>query len=237
MSKSIQQFQAENVSDADITEHLANRYPDGEGGTSVRPNYIFQDTLENTETGAAAKYGKDQLQNVVKALIDETKGLSKNLRLTRTNLGITEDATDTQFTQEQVTLIRTSIASLLATNMINQLREMARDGMARIVITDGEIMTKLTFNITTTDLQEKKTQNYNKNVNKTQIGGSGRGFWWRVKASTDNTNINVNSMNEKSFDSTTMSTEMIGQVKIRFKTESFPPYEPSATPDETTQTN
>ncbi len=236
LSKSIQQFQAENVSDADITEHLTNRYPDGEGSTSVRPNYIFQDTMEDTETGATAKLGKDRLQDTVRALIDETKGLSKNLKLTRTNLGIAEDAMDIQFNQEQVTLIRTSIASLLATNMIAQLREMARDGMARIVITDGEIMTKLTFNITTTELQEKEKQNYNKNVNKTKIGGGGRGLWWRVKASTDNTNININSMNEKSFDSTTMSTEMIGQVKIRFKTESFPPYVPSTAPEETTET-
>ena len=236
LSKSIQQFQAENVSDADISEHLANRYPDGEGGTSVRPNYIFKDTLENTETGASAIYGKDRLQDVVRALIYETKGLRQDLRLTRTNLGIAVDATDTQFSQEQITSIRTSIASLLATNMIDRLREMARDGMARIVITDGEIMTKLTFNITTTELQEKKKQNYNKNTNRTEIGGNGKGLWWSAKGSTDNTNINIKSMNETSFDSTTMSTEMIGQVKIRFKTESFPPYVPSTYPDDTTQT-
>lgn len=236
LSKSIQQFQAENVSDADITQHLANRYPDGEGGTSVRPNFTFPQISPNSETGTVEQTPKGQFYQLVKALINETKGLTKGLNLTEQTLNLADDTSF--FNQTQVETIRNSIASLLATNMIDQLREMARDGMARIVITDGEIMTKLTFNITTTELQEKKKQNYNKNTNHTQIGGGARFLWWGVKASTDNTNININSMNEKSFDSATMSTEMIGQVKIRFKTESFPPYVPPTTPeDESSQTS
>ena len=104
--------------------------------------------------------------------------------------------------------------------------------MARIVVTDGEIMSKLTFNLSTTEIQQKQQSNYNENLNRTQVGAGGNGFWWKVKASTDNTNLNVNSMNEQTFDSTLMSTEMIGQVKIRFKTESFPPYvAPQAPPE------
>jgi hypothetical protein len=233
LSKSIQQFQVENVSDAQITAHLANRYPDGEGSTSVRPGYTFPDIPEDTETGAAGKTSNEQLQNVVNALINETQGLRRELRLTRELIGITRDATDiTQFTQEQVATIRTSIGGLLATNMLGQLREMARDGMARIVITDGEIMTKLTFNVSTNELQERKKENYNRNLNRTQVSGGVNAAFWKFNASTDNTNLNVNSMNESSFDSTTMSTEMIGQVKLRFKTESFPPYVPPTPPEE-----
>jgi hypothetical protein len=233
LSKSIQQFQVENVSDAQITAHLADRYPDGEGGTAVRPGYTFQDVPEDTETGAAGKTANEQLQNMVNALISETQGLRRDLRLSRDTIGIAQDATDAvQFTGEQVTTIRSSIGGLLATNMIAQLREMARDGMARIVVTDGEIMTRLTFNVTTNELQERKRENYNRNLNRTQVSGGVNAGFWKFNASTDNTNLNVNSMNESSFDSTTMSTEMIGQVKLRFKTESFPPYVPSTPPDE-----
>jgi hypothetical protein len=225
LSKSIKQFQIENVSDAQIGQHLAERYPDGQGGTSVRPGYTFADIPANEETGAAPKRGDEQLSSVVQALITETRSLvGQNLNLTLDKLNISPG--DTSFDTTQVQKIRESIGALLATNMVEQLRQMARDGMARIVITEGEIMTKLTFNITTNELQEKQKQNYNQNINRTQIGGGAGGLWWKVKASTDNTNINVNSMNEKSFDQTTMSTEMIGQVKVRFKTESFPPYVP-----------
>lgn len=233
LSKSIQQFQVENVSDAQITDHLATRYPDGEGGTSVRPGYTFTDIPEDTETGATGKTANEQVQNVVTALVNETQRLSKDLRLSRDLIGIPQDATNvTQFTAEQVATIRKSIGGLLASNMISQLRELARDGMARIVITDGEILTKLTFNVSTNELQERKKENYNRNLNRTQVSGGVNGAFWKFNASTDNTNLNVNSMNESSFDSTTMSTEMIGQVKLRFKTESFPPYVPPTPPDE-----
>ncbi len=233
LEKSIEQFQTENVSDAQIGQHLAERYPDGKGGTSVRPGYTFADIPQNQETGALGKSSTEQLSSVVQALIIETKDLNKQeLDLTPERLNISSGATS--FDATQVQTIRKSIGTLLATNMIDQLRRMAQDGMARIVITDGEIMTKLTFNITTNDLQEKQQQNYNQNTNRTQIGGSAGALWWKVKASTDNTNLNVNAMNEKSFDQTTMSTEMIGQVKVRFKTESFRPYTPSTPASEAT---
>lgn len=231
LSKSIQQFQAENVSDAHVTDYLAGRYPDGEGGTAVRPGFTFPDIPEDAETGAAGKTGNEQLQSAVDALVNETQRLGKELRLSRSVLSIAQDDTNTtQFSKEQVLTIRKSIGGLLATNMIGQLREMAREGMARIVVTDGEIMTKLTFNITTNELQERKKENYNRNLNRTQVGGGIKTPLWNFSANTDNTNLNINSINESSFDSTTMSTEMIGQVRIRFKTESFPSYVPSATP-------
>ncbi|MEZ4659519.1 MAG: hypothetical protein R2911_18320 [Caldilineaceae bacterium] len=231
LSKSIQQFQAENISDAHVTDYLAGRYPDGEGGTAVRPGFTFPDIPEDAETGAAGKTGNQQLQDAVDALINETQRLGKELRLSRTVLSIAQDdASITQLSKEQVITIRKSIGGLLATNMVGQLREMAREGMARIVVTDGEIMTKLTFNITTNELQERKKENYNRNLNRTQVGGGIKTPLWHFGASTDNTNLNINSINESSFDSTTMSTEMIGQVRIRFKTESFPSFVPSATP-------
>ena len=36
LAKTLSQFQAENISDAQVNAHLSNRYPDGQGGTSVR---------------------------------------------------------------------------------------------------------------------------------------------------------------------------------------------------------
>jgi hypothetical protein len=225
LSKSIQQFQAENVSDAQITDYLAERFPDGKGGTSVVPETPFTDTPADAQTGAKAKTASEKIQDIVNALILETKGLPEAQRLTRAegSLGIAENATVIQFSKEQVEKIRTAIGASLATNMIGQLRQMARDGMARIVITDGEILTKLTFNITATTQQQKRKENYNQNINETGISGGIGGGWWGVSASTKNTNININSVNETSFDSTTMNVEMIGQVKLRFKTETFPP--------------
>ena len=44
LAKTLSQFQAENVPDAQINAYLSNRYPDGAGGTSIRTDYTFSDT-------------------------------------------------------------------------------------------------------------------------------------------------------------------------------------------------
>lgn len=221
LSKTLEQFQAENVSDAQVTQYLAERYPDGQGGTCVRPAYEFKDVQDDPKTGATKIEAKQQLRDVVNALIAETSNLESGIKITEADLKL--DPAATSFTADQVTRIRAAIGRLLASSLYQHLRNMARDGMARIVVTEGEIMSKLTFSISTTEMQQKQKDNYNENLNRTQVGVGGNGFWWRAKASTDNTNLNVNSMNEKSFDSTLMKAEMIGEVKVRFKTESFPP--------------
>jgi len=224
LEKGLTLFQAENISDAQIGQYLAERYPDGKGGTCIRPGYEFPGVKADPETGASKQDPSDQFNDVVEALSEETKKLDTPLQITRESLGITQSAT--KFSPEQVNKIRASIGLVLAKTMLDHLKQMARDGMARIVVTDGEISSKLTFHISTTTLQERQQEQYNQNLNRTQVGVGGNGLWWKAKASTDNTNLNVSSMNEKSFDSTLMDAQMIGRVKIRFKTESFPPYIP-----------
>ncbi|NEQ83861.1 MAG: hypothetical protein F6K26_27860, partial [Moorea sp. SIO2I5] len=44
-----------------------------------------------------------------------------------------------------------------------------------------------------------------------------------VSAGTSHNKLTVKPVNESSFDAVTMSTDIIGQVKIRFRTETFPP--------------
>jgi hypothetical protein len=228
LAKTVSQFQAENVSDAQINQYLAERYPDGEGTTVVRSNYTFVDTPEDTAAGISAKKASEKLNAIATNLNLATKDLPEGQRLK-----LTESGTASAFNAAQVTQIRQAVGALLATSQLSILRTMAREGMARIVIDDGEILTRLTFNITTTESQAKQKSNYNQNINQTTIGGSAGWAWWKVSASTTNTNINVNTVNESSFDSTTMNTEIIGQVKIRFRTETFTSVDVPQTPEET----
>ena len=101
LSKSIQQFQTENISDAQVTQHLTVHYPDGEGGTCIRPGYTFKGVPEDPKTGAAKQDAAKQLEGVVKALVEETRSLEDAARLTTAKLGLTSSATS--FTQAQVT--------------------------------------------------------------------------------------------------------------------------------------
>ena len=221
LAKTLSQFQAENISDAQVNAHLSNRYPDGIGGTSVRSNYTFQATAADLANGVTGKTAKENMQAVVDALVAETKGLKENDRLTPNKLPIVETGPFT-FTAAQIAQIRLAIGQTLASNMMDHLRAMAREGMARIVITDGSIRTMLTFNVTSTEVQATQKAKYNSQSFGASIRGTAGWGWGRVSAGASYSNLNVNTVNESSFDSLTMSTEMIGEVNLKFKTETFP---------------
>ena len=225
LAKTLSQFQAENISDAQVNAHLLNRYPDGEGGTSVRSGYTFKATTADLANGVTGSTASQNLQAVVEALISETAVLPAAARLTRATTSLNIPQTDTSiatFTAAQIGLIRTAIGQTLASNMMDHLRAMAREGMARIVITDGSIHTKLTFNVTSTEVQATQKSKYNSQSIGANIRGSAGWGWGRVSASASYSNFNVNTVNETSFDSVTMSTEMIGEVLLKFRTETFP---------------
>jgi hypothetical protein len=223
LAKTLAQFQAENVSDAQINEHLAERYPDGVGGTVVRSSFTFEATA--AAEGQSAKTATEKLQDVVNALISETSSLrppAKPLTRESDSLNIAADATATKFTDEQTRVIRPAIGALLATSMMDHLRAMAREGMARIVITNGEIMTRLTFSVNASEIDTRRKTDYSRHDAGAYIRGSGGFLFGRVSAGASWNHVRVNTVNETNFDSLTMSTEIIGQVKINFKTETFP---------------
>ena len=225
LAQSLAQFQAENVSDAEINAHLAERYPDGQGGTVVRANYTFADTVaSDTTTGKTAN---EKFQEVVEALITETANLKPPATpLARDSSSLNVAATDTTvngFIAAQIPFIRGAIGASLATSMIDHLQAMATEGMARIVVEEGEIFTKLTFNVTSTEVQTRQESQYHQDSAGAYISGGIRRRAWGVSGGASWNQFNVRTVNESSFDSLTMSTEMIGQVKVKFKTESFPP--------------
>ncbi|AOX03275.1 hypothetical protein BJP34_30970 [Moorena producens PAL-8-15-08-1] len=216
LAKTLKQFEAENVSDAEINAHLNENYPDGNGGTVVRANYIFPNTPRDPKTGNPGKAGVTKLQEVARALEAETVNLEQPLKLT-----ITPEQKNS-FTVAQVQLILRKLSESLAQSLIDHLREMARQGMARIVITDGEIFSKLTFNVTATETETRRKSEYDRLQAGAYLRASARWGWGRASVGANFNKLKVKATNESSFDNVTMSTEIIGQVKIRFRTETFP---------------
>jgi hypothetical protein len=216
LAKTLTEFQAANVSDAQINAHLSDRYPDGTGGTSIRKGYTFENTTD-AATGVitTADTRKKAVEN---ALIAETAGLGEGKKLTGTLLSST-------VTESQVTTIRTAISLMLASNMMDHLRAMAREGMARIVITEGFLNTKLTFKVETTETHIKQEAQYRSNSFSASVSGYYAGKKWGVSGGVGYSRINVSTVNETTYDNTTMSAEMIGEVNLKFKTETFAPFE------------
>jgi hypothetical protein len=215
LAKTLAQFQAENVSDAQINAHLANRYPDGSGGTAVREDF---------------ELGNAKLQEMVEALIQETSTLTDAaVRLTRNgadgtaNLNLSAaDTAALKFTGPQVALIRTSIGRKLATTMMEHLRAMAREGMARIEITDGRIESGLTFNVSATDQQSTQKSKFHSDSFEAGVKGQAGWGWGSVAVNVGYNQLNVNTVNESSSSTVQLNAQMIGRVSLNFKTASFP---------------
>ena len=218
LAKSLSQFQAENVSDAHINARLADRYPDGNGGTVVRTDFDF--SQENR--GGNAKF-----QEVVEALIAETQVIREPAeRLSRAATSLNIPATNTtivKFESAHITKIRTALGRALATSMLDHLRAMAREGLARIVITDGKILSKLTFRVGATDQQSVQKSKYHSDSLNVGVRGMAGWGWGAISISAGYNQLNVNTVNESSFSNVSMNAEIIGQVEINFRTETFPP--------------
>jgi hypothetical protein len=231
LAKTLAQFQAENVSDIQINAHLSNRYPDGAGATSIRSTYTFTDTAADVASiGIATKPALDNMLAVVDALVLETKG-----KLTRTLLGFlelgstgaepTQTRTVKSFTALEVALVRKTIGVMLASSMMDHLRVMAREGMARIVITEGSIRTKLTFSVVSTEEQKIQQAKYHQDSFSVGVRARAGWGWGSASVGANYSTLNVNTVNEASTASITVNTEMIGEVNLKFKTETFASFE------------
>jgi len=242
LAKTLAQFQAENVPDAQINAHLANRYPDVKGGTSIRTDYIFGATEADGVNGIVAKTAVENINAVIDALVLENAGLKDLVKKRAASSEVLSFSVGTDAipanpsanppiqaqapTPGEVESIRKAIGILLASSMMSNLRAMAREGMARIVVTEGSIRTKLTFQVSSTEIQQKQQASYRRNSLDVNVKANARWGWGSASIGAGYSNLNVRTANETSTASITMSTEMIGEVNIKFRTETFTPYEP-----------
>jgi hypothetical protein len=109
-------------------------------------------------------------------------------------------------------------------------------GMQKVVVTDGRIRTKLTFNVVASETYSK-TNNLC-TTKSSQWGGKigGRGFLGRgiagiamgnflgggVSGSYGGSKLTVKVMNEKATAATNVTIDIMGEVDIHFRTETFP---------------
>jgi hypothetical protein len=107
--------------------------------------------------------------------------------------------------------------------------------MQKVVVTNGEINTKLTFHVDATDAYSRTADSYQ--TRSRGWGGSASsaigGFASRIlstatanaTAAISGTRLNVAVVNEKSSSATNISIDIIGEVRIQFRTETFPAVE------------
>ncbi|MDC0749277.1 hypothetical protein [Polyangium mundeleinium] len=111
-------------------------------------------------------------------------------------------------------------------------------GMQKLVITEGRIMTKMTFHVTASesDAQQSSSATTDYTVQTSHIGGrlSGSvlkraiGFQLGGSRTKQSSTIKVNVVNEQKTAVTTLDTDIMGAVELKFRSDYFPSFDPEA---------
>jgi hypothetical protein len=217
LAKTVSEFSQENITDAEVFNYLVQRWPNPRwnSGTANAPEPLTRVSVEYkwNSTGAPAGESTAFMQDVA-ALITQLKA-SDTIK--------EPSGADAKLGSDDVATIKSLVRKLIGANLMDHLRAMAREGMARIVVTDGEILTKLTFQMTGTEIQQSVKTQYDRLSANASLSAGARAPWGSVRANAGVGKLSVRTVNEQSFDKSTMSGELIGQVRIHFKTETFTP--------------
>ena len=118
--------------------------------------------------------------------------------------------------------IHDAIAALITSNKYGLLQTMAKQGVMRLVVTEGEIETKITFSTWNNSSTESTSDNSNKVKirYKDKRGVFGRIFNGRDK--TKQRTVTVNTAKSYQRDSSGTKVDIFGRVLIKFKTDYAP---------------
>lgn len=118
--------------------------------------------------------------------------------------------------------IHDAIAALISSNKYGLLQTMAKQGLMRLVVTEGEIETKITFSTWNNSVSESSTDNKIKEKTKTK---EKRGLFGQIFKGRDKTKtrtVTVNTAKSYQRDSSGTRVDIFGRVLIKFKTDYAP---------------
>lgn len=208
VSGSIQEFEQEAVSDADVDAYLVERFPDPStpGQTSLVGGYAVPDTESddtaeriNTLFGAAAV----------------------DLGVTLPTAGETLDETDVE-TFAAVT------RRTLASRRLDSLRELVETGVVRLVVETGRIETRLDFTTFGSDSQRSRYSNYDRRESGGSINGGIFGSVFGISGNVGGSRIRTRTYTRNNTAYTSARTETGATVELNLRGDYTPLREPEA---------
>ncbi|MPQ43157.1 hypothetical protein [Clostridium tarantellae] len=114
-----------------------------------------------------------------------------------------------------------AVSKRIAANKYSLFQELSKVGALKILIQEGEIESRVTFNTYESNFYTSNTSQYNSNdflFSHTAKTGSIVNNWINSSFYTKHSNINVNPANLLNSHSTVTSSQMFGAVKLKFTT-------------------
>lgn len=124
-----------------------------------------------------------------------------------------------------VTSIAVLVSRRLAANKYTLLKEMVKMGILRLVVTQGRILSQLTFSTSASSYYLNQSSAYNTSdfdLNARANSGRALSRWFNAAATTRYTTMAVRTTNETQQDVSGSSVNIFGSVEINFKTDYQP---------------
>jgi len=217
----------------------------------------YEQGVIGTDENAQKEKADDYIVNVLR-LADSPEDISGNIDITGKEealkqhfLGVTIsdgseeksiDKYDKQIPADDLRSFVTAKLSKNARDSYNLIKTVLKIGMQKVVVTDGEIHTRLTFHVDATDTYDKTANDYSGDASNWGIRGSLTGRYGSpagrvagvmlgsfigggVSAGYGSRKYSVSVVNEKSTAATNVTADILGDVRIQFRTETFPTIE------------
>lgn len=116
-------------------------------------------------------------------------------------------------------------AKRLAANKYDQLQQMTKLGMLRLVVDDGTIETRLNFHTYGSEYFNRNTSDYSRDSFQLRANAKTGGLlsaWVSASASTSYTSMNVSTANTSQNENSGASVDIFGGVRINFHTDYLP---------------
>lgn len=222
----VQAYELPDVDQTALTEVLGKlEAPDTTVPTVADPDSATPATKDTWWGGLI-----NGLAPAVSNLTDKINDPSENLKykaLTDYNDAVLAGADVASRTIPTYKQIHDAIASLIASNKYALLQTIAKQGAMRLVVTEGEIETKITFSTWNNSSRGYQTNYNNKVKNKLKTkkkvsGGIISIFRAKKKRKEVTRTVTVNTAKSYQRDSSGTKVDIFGRVLIRFKTDYAP---------------
>lgn len=195
----------DDIGAAEIMQFLANVVPPTDPAATSEPTKVVP---EQTLTESDARSLNTALE-VADGGVDADNKVAKAGRLSNSGYEA----------------LLTAVATRIAANKYNQLEQMVKLGMLRLVVDDGVIETRLNFRAFGSDYLREKSAKMERTTTafraKAKTGGL-LSLWVRASGSASTVSVNVDTSSTDSRSSSTVDIRIMGGVKINFHTDYLP---------------
>lgn len=214
-AKTIEGFEADEVTPEEVDNWLATNFPNPdapEGAPLEDLTIINKEFVYNAETATDPE--NIPLKQLLEAEFEEL-GLNRPATAADTDYhnGALEPSMDN---------IRKAVKRKLARTRLSTLQQLVKMGIVRIIVDEGKIYTKLTFDIEATQFHEKVKNQYERKRWGAGARTSFVGRLFGISAGARYSKLKVATVRERDFSRVDARVTIIGGVDIMFRTDYSP---------------